>query len=297
MTQESRRDRKNLLAVNLSLAANALLAVLKTVVGILSHSPALLADGINSIADTVYLLIVLIFMRLAGKPPDREHPYGHHQLDSIAAVIVGAFVITTAVAVFFNAIGNAFNLLTGRAELPAAGATALVVAVFTIVLKVVLAIYTRWIARRTGSITVLALARDHRNDIFSIAVATAGITCSRAGYVWVDPAAAAVVAIVIFYTGVEIVRDSSADLMNILPDRAVTRRIRQLLEVVPGVEQVEDVRIHRIGLYLLVTVTIGVDGSLTVTDGDRIASRAEASLWENVEYLRHVTVHYHPGRA
>ena len=60
--------------------------------------------------------------------------------------------------------------------------------------------------------------------------------------------------------------------------------------------EVEEVRVHRIGLYLLVDVTIGVDGELTVAEGDRIATEAEAALQRNVEYLRHVSVHYHPGR-
>jgi len=290
-------DRKNLLAVNVSLAANVLLAVLKTVVGVLGHSPALLADGVNSTSDVVYLVIVRIFMRLAGKPPDREHPYGHRQLESIAGIVVGAFVITTAVAIFFNAVDHVFELLTGRAESAGAGAVVLAAAVFSIVLKVFLAMYCGRVSRKTGSLAVLAVARDHRNDIFSIGTATVGILFSRAGYVWVDPAAAAMVALVIFYTGVEIIRDSSAELMNILPGEPVRTRIRELLERVPGVQVVEEIRVHRFGPYLLVDVTVGVDGKLTVAQGDHIASRVEQALWDNIEYLRHVTVHYHPGGA
>ncbi len=294
MNPES-NDRKNLAAVNLSLAANLLLAGLKTGVGILGQSPALLADGINSSCDVAYLVIVRIFMGQAGKPPDREHPYGHRQLESIAAVVVGAFVMTTAIVVFWYAVDQVVALLTGRRELQGAKAVALWVALLTVVLKVGLTVATARVGRATGSIAVLAVARDHRNDIFSITAAAAGILLGRIGYVWVDPLAAALVAVVILHTGVSILRESSADLMDVLPGKPVADHIRRLLEAVPEVQQVEQIHIHRVGLYLLVDVTIGINGALTVAAGDQIATRVERALWENIEYLRRVSVHYHPG--
>ena len=86
-------------AINAGLGANLVLALLKVGGGILGHSEALLADGINSTSDVAYYVVVKIFMLFARRPPDREHPFGHRQLESIAALAVGAFVITTAVAV------------------------------------------------------------------------------------------------------------------------------------------------------------------------------------------------------
>ncbi|MEE8452127.1 MAG: cation diffusion facilitator family transporter [Thermoguttaceae bacterium] len=296
MNSES-NDRQNLLVVNISLAANVLLAPMKTAVGIVGSSPALLADGINSTSDVVYLVIVRIYMGLAGKPPDREHPFGHRQLESIAAVIVGAFVATTAVAIFWNAVNQVYLLGTGQKEFEGARPMTLWVALFTVVLKVVLTVYTTRVGRQTESIAVLALARDHRNDIFSISAAAIGIFLSRAGYGWVDPAAAAVVAVVILHTGITILRESSADLMDLLPGERVSARIRQLLEEVSGVEQVEEIQIHRIGPYLLVAVTIGIDGSMSVAAGDEIANHVEATLRNSVEYLHRVSVHYHPTKT
>ncbi len=288
-------DRKNLLAINLSLTANILLAVLKTVVGIVGHSQALLADGINSTSDVVYLVIVRIFMRLAGQPPDREHPYGHRQLESIAAVVVGAFVMTTAIVIFWNAVNDAYHLATGAEESEAAMTVTLWVALLTIVLKIALAVLTSRIGRQTGSIAVLAVARDHRNDMFSITAAALGIFFARLGYIWVDPLAAAFVALVILHTGVTILRESSRDLMDVLPSRPVLQRIQGSIERIADVRQLEQIHVHRIGMYLLVDVTIGIDGTLTVAQGDRIATQVEQSLFENIEYLRHVSVHYHPA--
>jgi cation diffusion facilitator family transporter len=291
------KDRKNLLAVNLSLATNLLLAVGRTVVGIAGHSPALLADGINSTSDVAYLIVVRIFMTLARKPPDREHPFGHRQLESIAALVTGSFVMATAIAIFWNAISQVYQLLSGQSHSPGAEAIALWVALFSGVVKVGLYVFTRNVSRQTGSLAVLALARDHRNDVFSVSTATLGIVMSRAGYIWFDPLAAAVVALVILATGITILRDSSASLMDLFPSQPVAQRIRELLEAVPGIEEVEEIRVHQIGHYLMVDVVIGVDGTLTVAAGDEIANQAEQRLYGGLEFLRHVSVHYHPGRG
>ncbi len=291
------KDRKNLLAVNLSLATNVLLAVSRTVVGIVGHSPALLADGINSTSDVAYLIVVRIFMVLARKPPDREHPFGHRQLESIAALVTGSFVMATAVAIFWNAINQVYLRLAGRSELHVAAAIALWVAVFSGLVKIGMYLFTRSISRQTGSLAVLALARDHRNDVFSVGTATLGIVLARADYVWFDPLAAAVVALVILATGITILRDSSASLMELFPSQPVAQRIRELLEEVPGIDDVEEIRVHQIGHYLMVDVVIGVEGTLTVAAGNEIATRAEQRLHANLDFLRHVSVHYHPSRA
>jgi cation diffusion facilitator family transporter len=289
-------DRRKLLAVNLSLAADVALSVLKTFVGVVGRSPALLAEGIHSIVDVAYLAIVRIFMRQAGVPPDREHPFGHRQFESIAALVVGAFIMTTGIAIFWAAISKVYELLSGRIELPGATGAAVWVAVATVALKIALAVFTRRVGRQTQSLAVLALSLDQRNDVISMSVAMAGILLGRLGYVWFDPLAAALVGLVILLTGISILRESSADLMNVLPAEEVTRHIRRLLGEVPGVEDVEDIRVHRIGVYLMVDVILGIDGRLTVAEGDAIASRAEEALQANIEYLRDVTVHYHPAR-
>ena len=106
------RRQHSLLAVQVGLAANILLAGLKAVVGVIGQSPALLADGINSTSDVAYGIVVSIFVRLSGKPADHEHPYGHDQLESVATVVVGAFVITTAIAIFWHSVDTAYELLT-----------------------------------------------------------------------------------------------------------------------------------------------------------------------------------------
>ena len=289
------RQRKGTLALNLGLAANVLLAALKTSIGTLGHSPALLADGINSTSDVAYYVVVGVFMRLARKSPDDEHPLGHSQLESIAALIVGSFVVTTAVAVFWGAVNSVFDLLVGRGEVNGATASALWAGLLTIVSKLVLTIYTQRLAGETQNAAVLALAYDHRNDVFSALAAVVGISVARMGVLWVDPLAGALVALVILRTGIEILRESSADLMDAVPNQVLEQQVNQLLGAMPEVKTVEQIYAHRFGVYLIINLTIGIDGSLSVAEGDRIASAAEQILYENIEFLRYVNVHYHPA--
>lgn len=293
---DQRRLRQSINAVNLGLSANIVLAVLKTTTGIFGHSSALLSDGINSMSDVAYYIVVRIFVGLAQKPPDREHPYGHHQMESIAALVVGAFVLTTAVAIFWDSVNKVFDMLTGVTPFSGASAWALWVALFTVGSKVLLTQVTARIGRQTENAAVSALAYDHRNDAFAASGATLGIFLGRAGFPWVDPLAGALVALIILRTGIEIVRTSSSELMDTVPGKRLHGQIVRLLKNTPGVQIVEETQAHRFGPYLVVNVTIGVDGSVSVIEGDAIATLVERRLAEGLPMLKRVHVHYHPVR-
>lgn len=292
LTEERRR--KGILAVNVGLGANALLAVIKTSVGIIGHSPALLADGINSTSDVAYGIVVNIFMRLSSKPADQEHPYGHDRLESIAAVVVGAFVITTAISIFWSSINSVYELYQGKSDFSGASQLAFWIALFTVGLKIWLTTWTHKIGTQTNNNVIQALAADHRNDIFSALAATIGIIFGRLGFLWVDPMAGGLVSIIILLTGVEIIRDSAADLMNTLPGKDLTEAIHDKLGEIEEVLDVEEIHGHRFGLYMVINITVGVSPTLTVAEGDRIATEVENKLLEEIDYMRRVFVHYHP---
>jgi len=149
---------------------------------------------------------------------------------------------------------------------------------------------------RNRSATLQALAFDHRNDIFSAAAASTGIYLGRLGYPWVDPLAGAVVSVLILYTGIQIIRESTANLMDTVAGKELAEKIHLFLQEISGVKQIEEVQAHRFGIYLVINITIGLEGSLTVAAGDQIASRVERKLLDKIEFLRRVHVHYHPAK-
>lgn len=288
------RKKQGVIAVNVGLGANTILALAKTFVGIIGNSPALLADGINSTSDVAYGVVMSICMRISSKPADHEHPYGHDQMESIAAVIVGAFVISTAIAIFWNSVNNVYELLSGQNGFSGAAGVALWVAVLTIVSKIWLTGWTGRIGKITNNSAVQALAHDHRNDVFASAAAAVGIYFGRMGFPWVDPLAGALVSVIILLTGIEILRSASADLMDTVPGKSLGKQVRKILAQHEGVKEVEEVHAHRFGPYLVMNITIGINGELKVREGDAIATAVEEDLLEEIEFLRRVHVHYHP---
>jgi cation diffusion facilitator family transporter len=293
MTQE--RDRKSLWAINLGLGFNILLSIVKTTFGILAHSPALLAEGINSTSDVAYYVVASIFVRLANKPADNEHPYGHRQLESIASLVVGAFVVATAITVFWDAVDKMWDLFDGGLTTLGSHPFALWVALSTVAIKIVLFFYVRKLGQETGNPVVNALAYDHRNDIFSASAASLGIFLSQVGLPWGDPLAGALVALLILRTGIYILRESSVELMDAVPSRELARQISTLIKNVDGVQQLEELQAHRFGPHLVVNLTIGIDGSLTVMQGDCIATEVESLIYGSIPNVRHIHIHYHPA--
>lgn len=293
MTHE--RDRKSLQAINLGLSINVLLAVVKTTFGVLGHSPALLAEGINSTSDVAYYIAASVLVRMANKPADREHPYGHRQFESIGALLIGSFIVATAVAVFWDAIDKVWDFVAGVSESQGSHPFALWVALATVAIKIFLTWYVRQLGRETQNPVVDALAYDHRNDLFSASAASVGIFLGQRGLPWVDPLAGAFVALLILRTGIFVLRESSTALMGVIPTRTLAERIAVLLRDVHGMKQLEELQAHRFGPHIVLTLTIGIDGALSVYEGDRIASRVEETLLGSIPNVRRVHVHYHPA--
>jgi cation diffusion facilitator family transporter len=293
----NRRQKQANFVVNLGLAFNALLAAGKLGGGIVGHSQALLADGVNSFSDVAYFLIIKIFVKLSGKPADVEHPYGHFQYETIAALVVGAFVITTAAAIFWDSVNAAVDLFMRQAEMKAVRALALYIILGTIALKIGLMLQARAVGLATKNPAITAIARDHRNDLFASVGATAGILFSILGYAWADPLMGAVVALIVAKTGFDILRESAGELMDNVPGEELSRQIESALSDLSVVKRVEEIHAHRFGPYLVVNITICIEGSLNVYEADRVAESAERKLLESIDMLRKVYVHIHPADA
>jgi len=288
------RDKTTNVTVNLGLITNILLSIVKTAVGILGHSQALLADGINSTSDVVYYVAVKIFMNKAKKPADREHPYGHRQLESIASIVVGAFILTTGIAIFWQSLNKVIELVTNYDVFEKAPLAVMFIAIGTLLIKIYLYIFTKNNHKMTNNPTLRALANDHFNDILAAAAVIVGVVLARFGLYWMDPAAGAVVAVFIVKTGISIILESSAELMDKIPDDGFRREVRDIALSIQGVRQVELVGVHRFGPYYTIDMTICVDGDISVDEGNGISHNVEDKLMDHFHGgLRKVMIHYH----
>ncbi len=300
-TQEMRaeqiaNDRSDSRVVNLGLFSNIILAVLKVIFGITGHSPALLADGINSTSDVVYYIAAKISLRISVEPADSEHPFGHRQMENIAAIIVGSFILTTAVAIFWNSIDSIYEILIKGTLSEKSPPITLVIALSTVAVKIFLTLITRSIGRKTGNNTIKALAFDHMNDVFASLAAALGIFFSRYGFSWVDPLAGGIVALFILRTGIGIIRESSYALMDTAPRPELKEQIIAVAARIPGIIAVEKIRIHRFGQFIVLYLNICLKGSLTISRGDAISDLLESLLMRENASIVDVHIHYHPDK-
>jgi len=232
-------------------------------------------------------------VRRAHKPADEDHPYGHTQLESVGALVIGAFIITTALTIFWRAVNSLFDYFASSASPAEISPITLYVALFTVALKIFLSIYTKKVGQRTKNPSIIALAQDHRNDIFSASAVVIGVILGRMGILWMDAFAGALVAVFIARTGFSILLQSTDDLMDTVPGKALRQEIEQVLAEVPGIQQIDTMQAHRFGQYLVINLAIFVDGNLNVDQGDAIADEVERKITESVDYVRAVHVHFH----
>lgn len=278
-------------AVFVGLAINLTLGLLKLVAGLISNSFALISDAVNSLGDVVSSVVVLIALRVAQRPADPEHPYGHTRAEAIAASNVAVLIILSALAVGWEALQR----INVPHELPPAWT--LWIAGANVVIKECLYQYHAAVGRRSGSGAAIASAWDHRSDALCALAVLIGLAVVRWGgpeYIWADEAAALVVAAAIIWSGVGLFRHSASELMDLQAGDEFVRQIREVAADVPGVLGVETLWVRKSGLEFFADIHIEVDPHLTVAQGHEIGHHVKDRLLERFDRLRDVLVHLEP---
>jgi cation diffusion facilitator family transporter len=278
-------------AALLGLVVNLLLGVVKLVGGVVGHAFALVADSVNSLGDVVATLVVLFALRIAQRPPDREHPYGHSRAEGIAATNVALLIIVSAVAVGWGAIQR----LGGPHYTPPQWA--LWIAGVNVVVKELLYRYKLGVGRRTGSAALVANAWDHRSDALCALAVLIGLGVVRWGgepLGWADEAASLVVAAAIVWSGVRLFRHSASELMDRQAGSNLVQAVRETSLSVPGVMGVDSLWIRKSGLEYFVDIHIEVNPALSVAEGHLIGHRVKDRLLADFAQLRDVLVHLEP---
>lgn len=278
-------------AALLGLVVNLCLGVTKLAGGLLGNSFALLSDALNSFGDVLTSAVVLFAFRVAQRPPDKEHPYGHTRAEAIAASNVALLLMLTAIWIGWEAVRR----LTVQHEVPPAWT--LGIAGMNAVIKESLYQYQIRVGRRTGSAAMIANAWDHRSDALCSVAVLLGLAVIRwAGprYIFADELAALVVAAAIIWAGASLFYKSVHELMDVQADETFLQAIAHSAAKVDGVRGVEKLWIRKTGLEYLADIHIEVDPQLTVAEGHRIGHLVKDRLLEQFSTLRDVLVHLEP---
>ncbi|MGE0431264.1 MAG: cation diffusion facilitator family transporter [Planctomycetota bacterium] len=278
-------------AMRLGLAVNALLAVTKVVAGAITGSLALIADAVNSVGDCFTSLGVLVAFRIAQRPPDPEHPYGHSRAEGVAATNMALLVFLSALWVGIEAIRH-----LGVAQ-PVPPSWVLIVAGANFAIKESLFRYKRRVGMRTGSATVIANAWDHRGDALcslAVLIGLSAVILGGESLFWADKAAALCVAVVVCSTAVMLFRRSASDLLDSQADDARVASVRAEAAAVAGVADIEKLFVRKSGLEYFVDIHVEVDGALPVREGHLIGHNVKDALLAKFGEIRDVLVHLEP---
>lgn len=274
------------------IALNALLAVVKLAGGIFGHTYALVADAAESMLDILSSLLVWAGFRVAARPPDANHPYGHGKAEPLAGLTVALFIFGMAGWVAFHAV---HEIITPH-ESPAW---------WTLLVLAGVIVAKTWFSRRmsmageeVGSTALDIEAMHHWSDAMTSGAAFVGISIALGGgegWESADDWAALFACVIIAFNGFKMVTKALGDVMDEAVPQNFENEVRALALAVPGVRALDKVRMRKSGLSHLVDIQVRVDGDLTVRAGHDIAHAVKDALVASRSHaISDVTVHIEP---
>lgn len=276
--------------------ANVVLLLFKFIAGIWGHSAAMIADAVHSLSDFITDIVVLIFVRISGKPKDKSHDYGHGKYETLATTIIGFALFVVAIGILYSGTTKIISWANGE-SLAAPGMLALWAALFSILLKEGVYHYSMIKARELNSQAVEANAWHHRSDALSsigTAVGIGGAIFLGQHWTVLDPIASVIVGIFIVKVSVDLLRNGIGDLMEqSLPD-AVEEEILHLVASLPGDVKPHDLRTRRLGNHYAIELHILMDGDISLREAHDKASEVEDLLRDHYGEETHVAVHVEP---
>lgn len=272
---------------------SAALATIKILSGIFGNCYALIADGVESLVDIFSSFVVWGSLRIASRPADANHPFGHGRAESLGAMAVSLALLVVAIGLAAQSVREI--LTPHHAPAP----FTLLVLIVVVVTKEALFRHFHFAGKEMGSQAITSDAWHHRSDALTSLAAFIGISIALLagkGYETADDWAALFACGVIAYNGVRLLRAALDDVMDIAPPVEDEQRIRSAGAGVSGVSGIEKCRIRKSGLSLFVDIHVEVDGAMTVREGHEIAHRVKDALVAMDGRIQDVVVHIEPAR-
>lgn len=269
---------------------NVGLAATKLTIGLHAGSPALVAHGVENLSDLLGNGVAWLGHRLARRPPDEDHHYGHGHFEALATVAIGLLILAGGATVVWRTIAVGVDRTDHDGAL-----LAVAVAFASALVCEAVARYTRRVAEELESPLLAALARDKRSDALTSVGVLAGVGGSLAGLSWAEPPVAVLLGGWICVMGVRSVLDGLDVLSDRVADPGLRAELGAIAAGVPGVAAVQEVRVHPLGSTYRVELGISVDGELSVREGHAIAHAVERAIQARRPSAEDVHVHVNPA--
>lgn len=271
----------------LSIIAYLFLSVLKLIVGYISESEALRADGLNNITDIIASVAVLIGLKVSQRPPDSDHAYGHWKSESIASLLSSFIMMTVGIQVLMDGFQS---ILSREKDIPdiVAGYTG----VFSALIMYLVYRYNRKLAKKINSHSVKAAAKDNISDAWVSIGASIGIFGSQLNMPFLDTLTAILVGLLICKTAWDIFREASHYLSDGF-DESKIQLYQHSINQIEGVKGIKKMMGRNYGNNEVIDIIILVDNTLNIKEAHDIATLVEKDLIKD-HGVYHVHVHVEP---
>lgn len=280
-----------LAVTKLAMAINLVLAGGKIVTGVVGHSHALVADGIESLADIFSSFVVWCSLHWSAKPADTRHPFGHGKAESLAGLVIALGLLAAACIIAVRSVHEI------RVPHHAPAWYTLLVLALVVAIKETLYRHVLQIGRSLTSTALTGDAWHHRSDALTSAAAFVGISIALLGgpgYEAADDWAALAACGVIAWNGLRIFRSALDEMMDASVAPEIVAQVRQLAAQVEGVVAIEKCRIRKAGPHLALDIHVVVNGDMSVRESHRIAHVVKDRLLASAHRINDVIVHIEP---
>lgn len=237
------RDKCGRVAGAVGIVTNFLLFLMKIIVGTVFHSVSVTADAVNNLTDSGSSVVTLIGFKMASKPADEKHPFGHARIEYLSGVIVSFIVIFLGLQLGMSSIEK---ILTPEEN--ALTPVALVVLVISILAKLWQCLFYRKVGRMIKSESVEATSKDSRNDVIATSVVLLGAVITMLTGVNLDGYMGAAVALFIVFSGVQLTISTADPLLGQAPEGELVQTITEKMLSYPGIIGMHDLAVHNYGV-------------------------------------------------
>ena len=282
------RDDYGKFAGIVGIISNAILCVMKILIGLVSGSIAIVADGINNLADGASSIITFIGFKLASMPEDEEHPYGHARIEYLAGMAVSVMILMVGFELGKSSVDKIFNPTPLEFSW-----TVVIVLLVAIAIKVWQAVFNISTGKKINSLALIATGTDSRNDVISTIVVLAGVLIGHFFNVQIDGILGLAVAAFIFWSGITLIKETISPLLGEAPDDEIVQQIHEMALKYDGVLGIHDLVVHNYGPgKVFASIHIEVDAAVDVMDSHDMVDLIEKDIASSLNIV--ITAHMDP---
>ena len=283
------KQNKIKIASILGIIGNLFLLIIKSIIGFITNSQAMIADAFNSAGDILSSIMTFIGNKISSKPKDEDHNLGHGKAEYIYSMLISIIMIQMSLKVLINSIQS---LIKGTQY--EFSYWLIIVCIVTIVVKLSLYIYTNILYKKNNNILLEANSKDHRNDCLITTLNLISCLLNLNGIYFIDSIVGIIIGLWILYTAIQIFIKSYDVLMDKSLNDETTNKVYKIIKEYPEVKKVTHFNSTPVGYQYQISFTIFVDGKLTTYESHTIADNLEKQIGKELPEIYLTVIHVNP---